>query len=208
MVCGHGRGRQVEPRSLKNLVEDLAPAIVVGELNHPPENPLIRPETENRVAENLVEECVGFRVIVFHDQVPGLRQVLLTDVDVHSVLPVRMAKRLGRARRQELTWDKEVVSHSIGRQVREVSVPDRLESRAVRSRQDFFPHMPVMAVSPSGYVLLCKGYVCRDRAIEEVKWVGLDDGTHGWRKQVECGKHPLTKSNVGSRAPRPKRLRQ
>ena len=108
---------------MEHLVEDLSPTVVVAELNHPLKNSLVRSEAENRVAQYLIEECVRRRVSVFHDEVPGFRQIILTDMDVHTVPPVRMAKCLGRACGQELAWDEEVVSHRIRRQVREVSIP-------------------------------------------------------------------------------------
>ena len=108
-------GGQIEPRPLEHLVEDLSPTVVVAELNHPPKNSVVRSEAEDRVAQHLIEECIRFRMIVLHDEVPGLRQIILTDMEIQTVFPVRMAKCLGRARGQELAWDEEVVSHRVRR---------------------------------------------------------------------------------------------
>ena len=75
-------GGQIEPRPLDHLVEDLSPTVVVAELNHPPKNSVVRSEAEDRVAQHLIEECIRFRMIVLHDEMPGLRQIILIDMDI------------------------------------------------------------------------------------------------------------------------------
>ena len=72
VVGQHDPRRQVEPGPLEHLIEDLSPAIIVAETNHPPEDSPIRSKAEDRIAQNLVEECIRLGVIVLHDNVPGL----------------------------------------------------------------------------------------------------------------------------------------
>ncbi len=148
------------------MIEDLSPTVVVAESNHPTEDPLVHAKAENRATEYLIEERGCFGVIVFHDQVPGLGQILFTDVDVHPVFPVCMTDRGGC-------------------QVREISVADRRESRTISCGQDILTHVSMMAVPAFRHVFLGEGNVRCDGAVEKVERVTLDDRAHDRWKQVE-----------------------
>ena len=70
-------------------------------------------------------------------------------MDVHTVFPIRMANRLGRARHQELPWYEQVVGHGVCGQVGEITVTDCAELGGVGGDQDLLTDVPMMAVPSS-----------------------------------------------------------
>ena len=87
--------------------------------------PLVTPRPEDEVVLREGEELVGALL-----EVGRILGTTPTWMSIRCSL-VRMAKRLGRARDQELAWDEEVMGHGVRRQLREITVAHRAEFRTV-----------------------------------------------------------------------------
>ena len=146
-------------------------------------------------------------MIVVDHQRFSLPEVLVPDVQIHAVLPVRVPDGLGGTREQQLSRHEDIVRDRVCRQVSQVPIPDRLEGLAVSGPVNLVSHRPVVAVSSLWHVLLGERDVRGDGSIQEVQRISLEEGPdRGWQ-QVERAEHRLSQRDVGGRPPCSYRLR-
>ena len=110
---------------------------------------------------------IGPRVVE-QNQLARAPSVPLAEVRLEPALPVAVAERGGARRDRELARHEVVVGDRIGREVREVAQRERVQRLVARLLSDLEAHVPRVAVSAGGRVLLGDARIGRDRPVQEI----------------------------------------
>src|SRR5680860_487192 len=132
-------------------------------------------EREKGGRENAVEEGVRSRMVVVHDHTSRNARVVLTQLDVHPMFPVRMAQSLRGRGEQQLSGNEYVVGDGVRGQMGEVPKAHGFQSITFRSLVNLLTNVPAVTMATFGRVLLGKRYIGRDGAVEEVVRMGRED---------------------------------
>src|SRR5206468_709112 len=166
-VARHVVVGKVPPCILEDHLERPTPALALGQVHHPAEQPATGPDAEQRGRNDGVEMRVARRVIL-EDQLLRLFRVGVAQVGLEAALPVAVAQGSGTRREDQLTGHEKVVGHGVGCQVREVAEPEGAQRIGRREIEDLLAHVPGVTVPPDRGVLLREGGVGRDVAVQVV----------------------------------------